>query len=113
MRAWRRHRILDTATFEVRLRQDGAMAGTATTPGQGQITFRRADVAGLDGLLPARTGPFLAAVVAIAALFWGAGWALAADRTKFLGQREWWVGPAYLAVHVALLRLFRSEEHTS
>jgi hypothetical protein len=82
------------------------MADTATSPAQGQITFRRADVAGLDGVLPARTGPFLATVVAIAALFWGAGWALASDRAKFLGQREWWVGPAYLAVHLALLRLF-------
>jgi hypothetical protein len=89
------------------LRQDHSMASTAAAT-QGGLTFVRAPQSGLDRLLPARTGPFLAVVLGIAALFWAAGFALAGDRTKFLQQPEWWVGPLYLAVHLALLRLFVS-----
>ena len=82
------------------------MAESVSTPGQGSLTIRRAGVAGLDRLLPARTGPFLATVVAISALVWAAGWLLAGERRTFLESREWWVQPAYLAVHLVILRMF-------
>ena len=70
--------------------------------------MHRAEVAGLDRLLPARTGPFLATVVAMGALVWAAGWLLAGERKTFLESREWWVQPLYLAVHLVLLRMFVS-----
>jgi hypothetical protein len=73
---------------------------------QGGLTLARGPVPGLDRLFPARTGPFLAVVLGVAAAFWIAGWALALDRDRLLASREWLVQPLYLAVHLVLLRLF-------
>lgn len=69
-------------------------------------SLERASVGGLDRLLPARTVPFLAVVVAVAVAVWLAGWLLAADRARLWASREWLVQPLYLAAHLVLLRLF-------
>jgi hypothetical protein len=84
------------------------MSESASPPEQGRLTIQLARVAGLDRVLPARTGPFLATVVAMGALVWAAGWLLAGERQAFLKSREWWVQPLYLAVHLVLLRMFVS-----
>ena len=84
------------------------MAETTAAPEQPRVTFARAPVAGLDRLLPARTGPFLAAVLGFSALVWSAGWILADERGSLLGSAEWWAGVPYLALHLLLLRLFVS-----
>jgi hypothetical protein len=75
---------------------------------QGSLTIRRAEVAGLDRLLPARAGPFLGAVATVGALVWVAGLLLAGERQTFLESREWKIQPLYLAVHLVLLRMFVS-----
>ncbi len=80
---------------------------------EGRLTFARAPVAGLDRVLPAGAGPFLVVVLGAAAAFWMTGWALAPDRARFLASREWLVQPFYLAMHLALLRLFVSAYATN
>lgn len=64
-----------------------------------RLTIQLARVAGLDRLLPARTGPFLATVVAIGALVWAAGWLLAGERRTILESREWWAQPLCFHSH--------------
>jgi hypothetical protein len=76
------------------------------TEAPGTLSLARAPVGGLDRVLPARPVPFVLTVLAVAAAFWGAGWALAVDRERLLASREWLVQPLYLAVHLVLLRLF-------
>lgn len=72
------------------------------------LTLERSSLPGLDRWLPARTRPFLGVVAAVAVGFWGAGYVLAADKARFLASREWLVQPAFLAVHLVLLRMFVS-----
>ncbi len=73
---------------------------------EGRLGLARATDAGLDRALPARPAPFVAVVLAASAALWLLGWALAADRGRLLASREWIAQPLYLAVHLALLRLF-------
>jgi hypothetical protein len=72
------------------------------------VTLRRSPFAVLDRWLPARPGPFVGVVLAIAAGTWGLAGLLAADGARFLASREWQVQPLYLAVHLGLLRAFTS-----
>lgn len=50
--------------------------------------------------------PFLLLVIFICASAWGAGYALAPDKAKFLASVEWRFMPFYLAAHLIAVRLF-------
>jgi hypothetical protein len=78
-----------------------AARGDGTT-----LTLVRPTFSGLDRWLPAKERPFLALVGGVVLLFWVAGYLLAADKSRFLASREWWVQPVYLALHLVLLRMF-------
>jgi hypothetical protein len=70
------------------------------------LTLTRPSLPGLDRWLPAHTRPFLGVVAAVVVAFWLAGYVLAADKARFLASPEWIVQPAFLAVHLVLLRMF-------
>lgn len=60
----------------------------------------------VDRWLPARAVPFLIVVAAISAAFWIGGFALAADKRRFLESRDWQVQPLFFASHFVILRMF-------
>lgn len=63
-------------------------------------------LAPLDRVFPTKPLPFLMLVVILSAGAWGAGFALAPDRKKFLASPEWQFMPFYLAAHLIAVRLF-------
>lgn len=83
----------------------GGAAAPLPRPGS-QLSLERVPLTLLDRWLPARTVPFLAVVFSISALVWGAGFALAADKQRFLANRDWQCQPFFLAAHILMLRLF-------
>src|SRR5207237_8558240 len=62
--------------------------------------------ASLDRVLPRKPWPFVATGLGIAIALWALGGALAGDRARWLASREWQVQPLYLAMHLALVRMF-------
>jgi hypothetical protein len=71
-----------------------------------ELSLARVPLSLVDRWLPARPASFLAVVAAGAAGCWLLGLALATDRARFLGSRDWQIQPLYLATHFVVLRLF-------
>ncbi len=63
-------------------------------------------LAPIDRIFPTRPIPFLLLVILLCASAWGAGYALAPDKAKFLASVEWRFMPFYLAAHLIAVRLF-------
>jgi hypothetical protein len=88
--------------------QQAASVGMQRESAISSLSLEGATLAPIARILPARAVDFIGLVIALSAISWLIGLALAPDPEAFLASPEWRAMPAYLAVHLIAVRLFVS-----